>query len=193
MYAVIESGGKQYRVAVGDRVKVESLAAEPGAVVSLDQVLMVVDGDAVNVGTPRLETRVEATVVGHGRGEKVRILKFRRRKNSRTHGGHRQNYTELEITSIGGAAAKPAKKASAAKPAPEKAAEAAAEGGDDLTRINGIGPVIAEKLSKLGISTVAQIAEMTPEDVERVNEELNFKGRIERENWIEQARELVKG
>ena len=191
MYAVIESGGKQYRVAVGDRVKVESLAAEPGAVVSLGEVLMVVDGDAVSVGTPRLDSRVEATVVGHGRGEKLRILKFRRRKNSRTHAGHRQNYTELEITSIGGAAAKPATKSSAAAAAPEKAAEPP-EGGDDLTRINGIGQVIAEKLNKLGISTLAQIAEMEPEDVERVNEQLNFKGRIERENWIEQARELVK-
>ena len=83
------------------------------------------------------------------------------------------------------------KKSSAADAAPEKAAEPP-EGGDDLTRINGIGQVIAEKLNKLGISTLAQIAEMEPEDVERVNEQLNFKGRIERENWIEQARELVK-
>jgi large subunit ribosomal protein L21 len=193
MYAVIESGGKQYRVAVGDRVKVESLAVEPGAVVSLDEVLLVVDGESVTVGTPHVETSVQATVVGHGRGDKVTILKFRRRKNSRTHAGHRQNYTELEITSIGGAGAEPAKKATAGKPVPERPTEPAAEEADDLTRINGIGPVIGEKLSKLGITTIAQLAAMSTADVERVNEELNFKGRIERENWVEQARELLEG
>ena len=193
MYAVIESGGKQYRVAVGDRVKVESLVAEPGAVVSLDEVLLVVDGESVTVGTPRVETKVQATVVGHGRGQKVTILKFRRRKNSRTHAGHRQNYTELEITSIGGAGIEPAERTAASKQVPEGPAEPAAEEADDLTRINGIGPVIAEKLTKLGITTIAQLAAMSAADVERVDEELNFKGRIERENWVEQAREMVEG
>ena len=105
MYAVIESGGKQYRVALGDRVRVESLKAEPGATVQLDKVLLTADGDDVTVGTPHVDSVVQATVVGHGRGDKIRILKFRRRKNSRTHAGHRQNYTELEITAIGGARA----------------------------------------------------------------------------------------
>ena len=194
MYAVIESGGKQYRVAVGDRVKVESLAAEPGAVVSLEEVLLVADGESVTVGTPTVEARVEAIVLSHGRGEKVRVLKLRRRKNSRTQAGHRQNYTELEITRIGGAKSK--QQAATKKPAEKekKTSEPAAEGsGDDLTRINGIGPVIAEKLTKLGIKSIAQIAAMSPEDAERVDEQLNSKGRIERENWIEQARELTKG
>lgn len=108
MYAVIESGGKQYRVAVGDRVRVESLRAEPGAEVALDKVLLVADGERLDVGAPYVDTGVSARVVAHGRGPKLRILKFRRRQNSRTHAGHRQNYTELEITGIGGRTAEAA-------------------------------------------------------------------------------------
>lgn len=209
MYAVIQTGGKQYKVAVGDKLKVESLTAEPGDSVELDQVLMIADGDNVQVGTPRLESSVQATVVGHGRGDKLRILKFRRRQNSRTRGGHRQNYTELEITGIGGKAAKPAKKAAAKKPAAEKAEkpaaakettkkaapkkEAKAAAGDDLSKISGVGPVIVGKLEKLGITTFQQIADWTADDIARIDEELSFKGRIERENWVEQAKELIKG
>ena len=193
MYAVIESGGKQYRVAVGDRLRVESIKAEPGESVSLSKVLLVADGERVDVGSPHLDTPVEATVVGHGRGRKIRILKFRRRKNSRTHAGHRQNYTELEITSIGGAGAKPGKKAAApAAPASEPDQEATTAV-DDLTAINGIGPVIADKLRDLGITTVRQIAELTAEDIAEIDEKLNFKGRIEREDWVAQAQQLLAG
>jgi large subunit ribosomal protein L21 len=102
MYAVIETGGKQYRVAVGDIVRVEKLPVEAGASVNLDKVLMVADDSDVRVGNPVLPgTAVTATVKGHGRGEKVRIFKFRRRKHHRKQAGHRQDYTELEITAIG--------------------------------------------------------------------------------------------
>ena len=101
MYAVIKSGGKQYRVAVGDVLRVESLSAESGATVELEDVLMVADGDNIQVGSPTLDTKVTATVRGHGRGDKVNVFKFRRRKNYRRTQGHRQNYTELEITAIG--------------------------------------------------------------------------------------------
>lgn len=133
MYAVIESGGKQYRVAIGDRLKVESLAAEPGQTIDLDQVLLVAGGDKTEIGTPGADTKVEATVLGHGRGPKVRIFKLRRRQNSRTRGGHRQNYTELQITSIAGVteSAKPAvkkatkKKVAAKKTGKKKAAKKA--------------------------------------------------------------------
>ena len=115
MYAVIESGGKQYRVAVGDRVKVESLKLDAGAKLNLDKVLFLADGDAIKVGAPYIGSNVEAKVVRHGRGDKIRILKLRRRKNSRQRAGHRQNFTELEIVSIDGKSkaptAKPAKKA----------------------------------------------------------------------------------
>lgn len=105
MYAVIETGGKQYRVAVGDRVCVESLPADAGATITLDKVLMVSGKDGTRVGNPQLAGgAVEAKVVGHGRGDKIRVFKLRRRKHFRKTIGHRQNYTELEITAIGGGA-----------------------------------------------------------------------------------------
>ena len=103
MYAVIRTGGKQYKVAPGEKLKVELLPAEVGAKIVLDQVLMVGDGDAVRVGAPTVAgVSVTATVVGHGRGEKVTIFKMRRRKNYRKHQGHRQGYTELAIDAIEG-------------------------------------------------------------------------------------------
>jgi large subunit ribosomal protein L21 len=102
MYAVIKAGGKQYRVALGDVIRVERLTAAPGETVELDQVLMVKQGDDVQVGTPLLENTVTCTVTGHGRGDKVRIFKMRRRKNSRRRAGHRQGYTELQVTTIAG-------------------------------------------------------------------------------------------
>lgn len=104
MYAVIETGGKQYRVAVGDVVRVEKLAVDAGSTVTLDRVLLVNrDGD-MQVGAPVLNgTSVTATVRTHGRGDKIRIFKTRRRKHYRKHAGHRQDFTEIEITAIGGA------------------------------------------------------------------------------------------
>ena len=101
MYAVVETGGKQYRVAVGDVLRVEKLEIPEGAAVNLDKVLMVADGDSVRVGTPNLAgSAVTATVKAHGRGDKIRIFKFRRRKHYRKSQGHRQHYTEIEITAI---------------------------------------------------------------------------------------------
>lgn len=101
MYAVIKTGGKQYRVAPGEKLKVESLAAEVGAEVVLDQVLMFADGDNVSFGSPMLAgATVRATVVSHGRGEKIHIFKMRRRKHYKKSQGHRQNYTELQINGI---------------------------------------------------------------------------------------------
>ena len=202
MYAVIKTGGKQYRVAVGDKLKVESLQAQEGDKVTLDHVLMIGDGDNVEVGTPTLDKSVEATVLGNGRGKKLRVVKFRRRQNSRTRTGHRQNYTELEITAIGGKAApkKPAAEKKAAtkkeeapkKAAPKKAVKADA-GADDLTKISGVGPVIVGKLEAMGITTFQQIADFTADDIARTDEELNFKGRIERDEWVKQAKEFLKG
>ncbi len=103
MYAVIKTGGKQYRVAEGDVLRVEKLPAEEGASIEIDQVLMVANGDDVKIGAPLIEGgKVTATVKSHGRGEKVKIVKFRRRKHSRKQMGHRQSYTELQITGIAG-------------------------------------------------------------------------------------------
>lgn len=103
MYAVIKTGGKQYRVAEGDTLKVEKLDAEEGATVELDNVLLIADGADVKVGKPTVEgAKVSATVKSHGRGKKVEIIKFRRRKHHRKQMGHRQSYTELQITGIAG-------------------------------------------------------------------------------------------
>ncbi len=103
MYAVIKTGGKQYRVAAGDKLKVEKLAAAVGSEVLLDQVLMVGEGEAVKFGTPLVAgAAVKATVVAHGLHDKVGIFKLRRRKHYQKSQGHRQQYTELEITGVAG-------------------------------------------------------------------------------------------
>ncbi len=101
MYAVIKTGGKQYRVAAGEKIKVEQIPADVGAEITIDQVLMVGSGETVKVGTPLVPgASVTAKVVAHGRGPKVKIFKMRRRKHYQKHQGHRQNFTELEISGI---------------------------------------------------------------------------------------------
>ena len=103
MYAVIKTGGKQYKVAPGEKLKVEQLPADVGAQIILDQVLMVGDGESVRLGQPTVSgVTVQATVVSHGRGDKVQIFKMRRRKHYQKHQGHRQGYTELQIDGIVG-------------------------------------------------------------------------------------------
>jgi large subunit ribosomal protein L21 len=103
MYAIIKTGGKQYRVQSGAQLRVEALPADVGAAVSFDQVLLVGEGDAVKVGAPYVAgAAVQATVVSHGRGEKVRIFKMRRRKHYQKTQGHRQSYTEVRIDDIKG-------------------------------------------------------------------------------------------
>jgi large subunit ribosomal protein L21 len=101
MYAVIKSGGKQYRVSAGDKLRIEQVPADVGAELVIDQVLMVVDGEKVALGQPTLSgAAVKATVLGHGRGDKVNIFKMRRRKHYRKSQGHRQNFTEIRIDGI---------------------------------------------------------------------------------------------
>lgn len=104
MYAVIQTGGKQYRVAAGDKLKVETLPAEVGAHITLDRVLAVGHGSELKVGAPLLSgATVQATVLAHGRHDKVTIFKMRRRKHYQRHQGHRQNYTEIRIEQISAA------------------------------------------------------------------------------------------
>jgi large subunit ribosomal protein L21 len=101
MYAIVATGGKQYRVKEGEKLRIEKLEAEAGDTVELDKVLLVGEGEDVKVGAPYLEgAKVTATVAANGRGDKVKIVKFRRRKHSRKQMGHRQAYTEIEITGI---------------------------------------------------------------------------------------------
>ena len=101
MYAVFKTGGKQYRVSEGETLKIEKLEVEPGKKVTFNEVLMIADGENVQVGSPLLgKASVEAKVISQGKGKKVNILKFRRRKNSMKQQGHRQLFTEIQIAKI---------------------------------------------------------------------------------------------
>ncbi|MDQ2994174.1 MAG: 50S ribosomal protein L21 [Pseudomonadota bacterium] len=121
MYAVIASGGKQYRVSEGQVLKLETLPTEVGGTVEFDKVMLIADGDNVNIGAPLIAgATVTAEVIEHGRAEKIRIIKFRRRKHHMKHMGHRQNYTQVKITSIGAQKGSAKKKAATAPTASEE-------------------------------------------------------------------------
>lgn len=226
MFAVIKTGGKQYRVAAEDELKIEKIEADAGEIVTFENVLMV-GGDAPVIGAPLVEgASVAAEVLGQAREKTVYIFKKRRRQNSRRRNGHRQPYTMVRITEIltdGKAPSKTApkkaeKKADAEPVVAEDVVEtpAAAEiaatpeapaaeeavtplfdtpvgAADDLKKISGVGPVLEKKLNALGITQYAQVSGFSADDIERVDAVLNFKGRIERENWIEQAKTLAEG
>lgn len=207
MYAVVKTGGKQYRVSENDTLKVELLPGEAGDIVTLDDVLMIGNGADVTLGAPAIAgASVAAEIVEHARGPKIIIFKKRRRQNYRRKKGHRQHYTLLRITEILTDGAKPSKKAAAKKPAkkaePKKeeakekpAAKKAAskKEADDLKKLSGVGPVLEKKLHDAGVTTFAQIAAWKKVDIEAMDEKLDFKGRIEREDWVAQAKKLAKG
>jgi len=194
MYAVVKTGGKQYRVAKDDIIKIERLPGDAGDTITLGDVLMVGEGDDVTVGAPLVDgASVAGEILEQGRAKKVIVFKKRRRQNYRRKKGHRQHLTVLKVTDIltGGAKAKPAaKKAAPKKEAPKKET---AKGGDDLKELSGVGPALEKKLHEEGVTTFAQIAAWGPKEIEHFDERLSFKGRIERENWVEQAKELAKG
>lgn len=204
MYAVIKTGGKQYRVAANDKILIEKLDGTAGDQVNFTEVLMVSNGGTVDIGAPFLSG---ATVVGEiekqARGPHIIIFKKRRRKHYRRRNGHRQDLTSVTITEILTGGAKPSAKAAAPKvAAPKKAAAAeaaplaapiASATADDISLIAGIGPKILKGLNDLGVTSFAQIASWTDADVERIETELKQKGRVAREEWIEQAKELLAG
>ena len=219
MFAVLKTGGKQYKVQAGDVLRVEKLAADAGEKVQFNDVLML-GGDAPVVGAPFVEgAGVQAEVIDQIKGDKViKFVKRRRKHSSKRTVGHRQKLTLVKITdilssgadksgikaatgSVSAAAVEaaapkkaPAKKAAAKKDAAPKAETPAADAGaDDLKKLSGVGPALEKKLLAAGITTFAQIAAWTEEDVAAMDEKLSFKGRIEREGWIEQAKELAKG
>ncbi|HEY8593849.1 MAG TPA: 50S ribosomal protein L21 [Devosiaceae bacterium] len=201
MFAVIKTGGKQYKVAADDVLKIEKLEGEAGDAVTFDQVLMVGEGAEVTVGAPLVEGAVVAAeLVATAKQKTIIVFKKNRRHNYRRRNGHRQLLSTVRITEILTGGAKPARKA-AAKPAakPEAAAPKAAPAAeaaaivDDVKLIGGVGPALEKKLAAAGVTSLKQIAEFTAEDIARVDAELNFKGRIEREEWVEQARELLAG
>jgi large subunit ribosomal protein L21 len=206
-FAVIKTGGKQYKVAADDVIKIEKLDAQAGDIITFDQVLMVGD----TIGAPLVEGALVAAELLETKKQKtVIVFKKRRRHNSRRRNGHRQLLTTVRITEIltGGkkpsvkaaakadkseaVAEKPAKKAEA-KAAPKADAAPVAEFKDDVKLIGGVGPALEKKLAAAGITSLKQIADWTAEDVAKFDEELNFKGRIEREEWIAQAKDLIAG
>jgi large subunit ribosomal protein L21 len=200
MFAVLKTGGKQYRVKAGDILRVEKLAAQAGDTVQFNDILMV----GVTVGAPLVAgAAVQATVIDQIKGEKViHFVKRRRKHGSQRTKGHRQSLTLVRITEIlekggeksgvqaaigSGSVVSP----KADKPEAKPASKAASKGTDDLKLLSGVGPTLEKKLHAAGVTSFAQIAAWTTEDVAAFDEKLNFKGRIEREGWIEQARTLA--
>lgn len=231
MFAVLKTGGKQYKVQAGDVLRVEKLAADAGEKVQFNDILMV----GANVGTPMVEDAgVQADVIDQIKGDKViHFVKRRRKHGSQRTKGHRQQLTLLRVTevlekgadksgvkaAVGAAsvaavasAAKPSKKAAPKKeavkaeakaPEPKKepapkveakkaAPKAKASANDDLKQLSGVGPAIEKKLHELGVTTFAQIAEWGAAEIADFDDKLSFKGRIERDGWVDQAKSIVK-
>jgi large subunit ribosomal protein L21 len=190
MFAVIKTGGKQYRVAANDVLKIEKVAGDAGAMVSFAEILAVGEGEKVEIGAPYVTgATVTAEVVEQGRGEKVIAFKKRRRQNSRRKRGHRQELTTVRIHEIltGGA------KASKAATPKAVAAAAATAIVDDVTLIGGVGPALQKKLAAAGVTSLSQIAAMDAAAMAKLDDELKLGGRTEREEWVEQAKELLAG
>jgi large subunit ribosomal protein L21 len=211
MFAVLKTGGKQYKVQSGDVLRVEKLAVAAGETIQFNEILMV----GSTVGAPFVEgAGVQAEVIDQIKGEKlINFVKRRRKHSSKRTKGHRQQLTLLRITDIleagadasgvkaavgaslarkeaHGSGAPAAPKAAAAKKSAPKAKAAA--GADDLKQLSGVGPALEKKLHAAGVTSFAQVAAWTDADAEEFGEKLSFKGRIEREGWIDQAKALAK-
>ncbi len=196
MYAVIRTGGKQYRVAPEDILEIEKIPGEAGDIVEFTDVLMLAGEGSPEIGAPLVSgATVAAELVDHHRGEKIIIFKKKRRQNYRRKRGHRQDLTTVRITEILTGGTKPSTKA-AAKPKAAAGAPKQAKAGDftdDIKLIGGVGPALQKKLAAAGVTSLKQIAAWTDADIERLDAELSLKGRIEREEWVEQAKELIAG
>lgn len=199
MYAVVKTGGKQYRVAKDDVLKIERLPGDEGDIITLEEVLMIGNGAAVTVGAPLIAgASVAAEIVEQARGPKIVIFKKRRRQNYRRKKGHRQLLTIVKITDILTDGAKPSPKKAAAKkpaanPAAKKDAATAADFKDDVSLIGGVGPKLKEKLAGYGVTSLKEIAKMSDADVAEMDGALELHGRATRDEWVKQAKELVAG
>jgi large subunit ribosomal protein L21 len=196
MYAVVKTGGKQYKVAAGQKFKVEQIAADVGQEIVLDQILAVGNGADLLIGAPLVPgAAIKATIVAHGRGDKVRIFKMRRRKHYQKRQGHRQNFTELFIAEIADGKGGVFKADAAAVIAAPKALVSATKGGkDDIEIIEGIGPKIAKVLADNGITTFAALAAAKADDMTAMLKASG--GRFSLANtasWAEQAALLRDG
>jgi large subunit ribosomal protein L21 len=223
MFAVLKTGGKQYKVQSGDMLRVEKLAADAGETIQFNEILML-GGDAPVIGAPLVaDAAVQAEVIDQVKADKViNFVKRRRKHSSQRTKGHRQKLTLVRVTEILNSGAdksgvkaalgagsvsasavaavvEPASKAKTAKPAVAKATKAKlaapkddkAAAGGDLKKLSGVGPALEKKLIAAGVTSLEQVAAWTEADVSKIDEELSFKGRIEREGWIAQAKELM--
>jgi large subunit ribosomal protein L21 len=191
-FAIIESGGKQYRAVEGRTIEVDRLPAEAGNKFDVERVLLMGDGDDILVGTPTVsDILVKVTVVDHVKGPKIDRFKYRPKKRIRVRGGHRQQYTRLMIDFIGRPDEErtPAQHAEAgeAKAKPEKSVEA-----DDLTKIEGIGPKVATTLSDAGIATFEALSSTKVEDIEKILTNAGLR-MMDATTWPQQAEFAAQG
>ncbi|MBN8186696.1 50S ribosomal protein L21 [Salipiger thiooxidans] len=185
MFAVMKTGGKQYKVQAGDMLRVEKLAADAGETVQFNDILML-GGDDVTLGAPLVAgAAVQAEVIDQVKGDKViHFVKRRRKHSSQRTKGHRQKLTLVRVTEIlaSGADATGVKAAVGAGSVAGAAAAAPAAAGDDLTQITGVGPAAAKKLNEAGVTTFAELAAVDPETFEAVKV---------KPEWVEQAKSLA--
>ena len=246
MFAVVKTGGKQYKVQTGDILRVERLAANAGDKVQFNQILML-GGDKTVVGSPLVAgAAVQADVIDQIKGEKtIKFVKRRRKHSSKRTRGHRQYLTLVRVTDILATGAdkskvqeavgsgsvefkfvesvkpkksadlkakaekspkkpvkkeakpakevKPEKEAKARKSAPAKEKKVTTTVSDDLKQLSGVGPALEKKLHAAGVKSFEQIAAWSAKEVEAINEKISSKGRVEKEGWIDQAKEKLKG
>jgi large subunit ribosomal protein L21 len=206
MFAVIKTGGKQFRVATNDRITIAKLEGNPGDTVAFGSVLMLTDGEKSTIGAPFLgDITVAGEIVEQTRGEKVIAFKKRRRQNSKRKRGFRAELTVVRITEILTGGKKPEMKKGEAAPVALKAGSEAVKGkstkaakaegldASNLSLISGVGPTIEKKLRAAGITSWNDIASWTEADIAKWDEELKLRGRATREEWVEQAKELLAG
>ncbi len=200
MFAIIKTGGKQYRVAANDVLTVEKLTGAAGDTVTFAEVLMI-GGEAPVIGDPLVAgASVSARIVEQKRARKIIVFKKKRRKKYRRTKGHRQYQTVVRVTDIVGAGdkPKPVEVADRVVKGQEKASAPnettkSDPASDDLSLISGVGPVIVKKLNEAGYTQFQQIANLSQDEMAALDENLDLQGRSAREEWIEQARELVAG
>lgn len=191
MFAVIKTGGKQYKVAAGDKLVIEKLEGEAGSAVTFSEVLMVGGEAGTTIGAPRVVgASVLATLLETRKGDKVMVMKKTRRSTYRRRNGHRQWGSVVHITGISTDGV-PVAAAATAKAAPVKASKAA--GADDVSLIDGVGPVLVKKLAAAGVTSLSQIAAWSDADIAKFDAEIGLKGRATKEEWAVQAQELLDG
>ena len=183
MFAVIKTGGKQYKVAANDVIKIEMLDGVAGQIITLDTVLMLGGGQLI-VGAPLVAgASVSAEIVEQTRGPKTISFKKRRRQNSKRKKGHRQHLTIVRIAEILTNGAKTTLASSINSGAFV----------DDVSIIGGVGPALKNKLAAVGVTSLKQIADMSADEMAKLDSDLKLGGRTLREEWIEQAKELIAG